>query len=72
MKPDEFFYYHAGKLAIDKSKPWQICTRMGVLIGQMPTEDRAKTAVDALTADHEAGTLPCNLSTWSKRELLEG
>jgi len=71
MKPNEFFCYHAGKLAIDPARPWQICSRMGVLLGQVATVEQAKKAVEALKEDKENGTLPTNLSNWERKSLLE-
>lgn len=65
-----FIHYHARHLAIDPARPWQVISSFGVLLGQLPTEDDARRAVDALTEDQAAGRLPCNLSRWDRRHLL--
>lgn len=69
-KKSGFFYYHAGALAIDPCRPWQLLSAIGCVCGKFATEEQARTALDALAADKEAGTLPVNLSTWDKRHLL--
>lgn len=66
-----FFCCDAKYLAVHKDRPWQVCSDIGALCGYLPTEDHARAAVDALAADKEAGNLPCDLSTWDKRPLLE-
>lgn len=68
---NEFFYYHAGNLAVDPERPWQLCSHIGALCGKFATEEQAAIARDALNADKAAGVLPCNLSLWDKRHLLE-
>ncbi len=65
-----FSYYHAGALAVDKARPWQVISSFGCLCAKLGTEEQAKLAVEALTADLKAGTLPCNLSNWDKAYLL--
>ncbi len=67
-----FFFYHAGALAIDKARPWQLCSSIGAMCGRFATEEEAKVAIEALQADRDAGVLPCNLSHWDKRHLLDG
>lgn len=69
-KGKKFFYYHAGHLAIDKERPWQLCSDFGCLCGQFYTTAQAEAALTALEADKAAGVLPCNLSTWDKHHLL--
>jgi hypothetical protein len=70
MTVGQFFYYHAKHLAIDKARPWQVSTWIGCLLAKLATEEQAKAAVEALTADQAAGVLPCNLALWDKRHLL--
>lgn len=69
-KTDHFFYYNAAKhnMAVHKDRPWQICTKMGVLIGYKATAEECEKAVIALQTDKNAGTLPCDLSKWEKHD----
>lgn len=71
-KTKGFFWYDAsrGGLAVDPSRPWQLCTWMGCLIGKFATAEQAESVANELQADDDAGTLPCNLSLWSKAHLL--
>lgn len=72
IKRANFTAYHAGALAVDPSKPWQIITNgLGCLVAKLWTREQAITAVDALQADWDAGTLPCRLSDWDKHHLLK-
>jgi len=66
-----FFYYHAGHLAIDASRPWQVCSLLGCVLAKLDSEAKAIAAVDALTEDKQKGILPCNLSTWDRKSVLE-
>ena len=72
MKTQNFFYYHAGHLAIDKERPWQLCTMIGCVLGKFKTSEEAEVAIQALQKDKDAGILPCNLSQWDKEYLLRG
>lgn len=72
IRGKHFSAYHAGRLAIDPARPWQIISRtLPAICGKVATEEQARRAVEALDADKEAGRLPCNLSTWDKVILLE-
>lgn len=67
----EFFTYHAGALAIDPARPWQVLSEMGSVCGKFASEQAARTAVEALNADKKLGKLPYNLSQWDKAYLLK-
>ena len=69
---NRFTLYHAGALAIDKDRPWQLITDIGALCGKFATHEQGMRAKLALEEDQAAGKLPCNLSTWDKHYLLEG
>jgi hypothetical protein len=68
---NRFFCYHAGRLAVDDRKPWQVITDFGCLVGQLATREDAEAAVAALTADKAAGRLPCNLAAWRLSWMLD-
>ena len=70
MTERKFFYYNARHLSIEQGKPWYVCSAIGCVVAKLATEEQAQAAVAALNSDKAAGTLPCNLSNWSKRHLL--
>ena len=71
MMSKPFFFYHAQELAIDKTRPYQLCSSIGAVCGKFSSPEKAQAALDALLEDKELGVLPCDLATWSKRHLLE-
>ena len=67
----DFFWYNAGPLAIDPDRPIQLCSMIGCVLGKFADTDRAQVACEALQRDRDAGTLPCDLSKWDKKEMLK-
>jgi hypothetical protein len=70
MNSKPFFFYHAGHLAIDPERPWQLLSAIGCVCGKFRSQESATIALQALIADHQAGTLPNNLGEWKRRNLL--
>lgn len=66
-----FTLYHAGKLAVDPERPWQLISKIGAHCGRFRTREKGLIALDALVVDMDNGILPCNLSLWNKHHLLE-
>ena len=71
MRTKDFCGYHAGHLAIDPYRPWQVISNVGCVLAKLRTEHKATMAVTELQAAQDAGTLPNNVGTWEKKHLLE-
>lgn len=54
-----FFMYHAGSVAVNAERPWQICSYGGCLLSNHATWEEAGSLCDRLNS---AGPLPTNLS----------
>ena len=65
-----FFLYHAGPLAIDPERPWQLCSRIGAVCGKFRRIEQGERALIALEADHASGRLPTNLANWIFTDVL--
>ena len=53
-----FYAWHAGDLAHDPKRPWQVATASGKVVASFSTEGEANAKVDELVAQQKANFPP--------------